>query len=115
MDRIVKGNTPFSFKEGDHVIFSSSIIPVPLNILAREKLDNRLRKVGVKIQTDIHVHGHGSREDMRDMIRMLKPKHVIPAHGSLQQETPLIELASEFGYKLGETSHLSPNGKVLKF
>ncbi|GAH73721.1 unnamed protein product, partial [marine sediment metagenome] len=84
-------------------------------ILAREKLDNRLRKTGVKIQTDIHVHGHGSREDMRDLIQILKPKHVIPAHGSLQQETPLIELASEFGYELGETSHLSPNGKVLKF
>ena len=115
MDRIVKGNTSFHFKEGDHVIFSSSIIPVPLNILAREKLDNRLRKIGVKIQTNVHVHGHGSREDMRDLIRMLKPKHVIPAHGTLQQETPLIELASEFGYKLGETSHLSPNGKVLKF
>ncbi len=115
MDRIVKGNTSFHFKEGDHVIFSSSIIPVPLNILAREKLDNKLRKVGVKIQTNVHVHGHGSREDMRDLIRMLKPKHVISAHGSLQQETPLIELASEFGYKLGETSHLSPNGNVLKF
>ena len=115
MDRIVKGTTSFHFKEGDHVIFSSSTIPVPLNILAREKLDNRLRKTGVKIQTNVHVHGHGSREDMRDLIRMLKPKHVIPAHGTLQQETPLIELASEFGYNLGETSHLSPNGKVLKF
>ena len=53
--------------------------------------------------------------DLRDLIEFLKPKHVIPAHGSLQQETPFIDLASEFGYKLGETSHLSSNGKVLKF
>ncbi len=115
LDRIVKGNTPFKFKQGDHLIFSSSIIPVSINILAREKMDKRLRKMGVKIQTNVHVHGHGSREDMRDLIEMLKPEHVIPAHGSLQQETPFIELASEFGYRLGETSHLSSNGKVLKF
>jgi len=78
-------------------------------------MDDRLRKMGVKLQTNVHVHGHGSRDDMRELIRMLKPKHVIPAHGSLQQETPLIELANEFGYKFGETSHLSTNGKVLKF
>jgi len=45
---------------------------------------------------------------------MLKPKHIIPAHGTLQQETPFIELASTLGYKFGETSHLSSNGKVLK-
>jgi len=39
---------------------------------------------------------------------------VIPAHGTLQQEAPMIDLASEMGYNFGETSHLSSNGKVLK-
>lgn len=115
MDRIVRGNTPFHFREGDNVIFSSSVIPVTENILARKKLDDKLRRIGVKIQTNVHVHGHGSRDDMRELIRMLRPRHVIPAHGSLQQETPLIELAEELGYKFRETSHLSSNGKVLKF
>ena len=114
LDRIVRGTTGFNFKEGDHVVFSSSVIPVNINILAREKMDNRLRKVGVKLQADVHVHGHGSREDMRELISMIKPKHVIPAHGTLQQETPFIELANEFGYKFGETSHLTSNGKLLK-
>jgi ribonuclease J len=112
LDRITKGSTGFNFKPGDNLIFSSSVIPVPINIVAREKMDNRLRKMGVKIQTNVHVHG--SREDLRELIELLKPQHVIPAHGSLQQETPFIELASEFGYKLGETSHLSSNGKLLK-
>jgi len=114
LDRITRGDTPFKFKEGDHLIFASSIIPVPINIAARSKMDSKLRRVGVRIQEDVHVHGHGSREDMRDLIRMLKPEHVIPSHGTLQQETPLIEVASEFGYKFGETSHLASNGKVLK-
>jgi len=115
LDRITRGTLPFHFKSGDNLIFSSSVIPVPVNILAREKLDKKLRRIGVKIQTDVHVHGHGSREDMRELLEMIKPKHVIPAHGTLQQETPFIELVSEFGYKFRETSHLSSNGKVLKF
>ncbi len=114
LDRIAKGETPFNFKAGDHLIFSSSVIPTEVNILSREKLDKRLRRTGVKLQTDIHVHGHGSREDMREIIGLLKPKHVIPAHGSLGQEAPFIELAKEFGYVFGSTSHLSSDGNVLK-
>ncbi|MCW8966137.1 MAG: MBL fold metallo-hydrolase [Candidatus Pacearchaeota archaeon] len=115
LDRIVKGETPFKFKQGDGLIFSSSVIPVQPNMMLRDKLDKRLRNLGVKLQTDVHVHGHGSREDLRELIEILKPEHVIPAHGSLEQETPFIDLAGEFGYKFGETSHLSSNGKVLKF
>lgn len=113
LDRISRGETPFEFKRGDHLIFSSSVIPVYPNITARDKLDKRLRLTGVKIQTDVHVHGHGSREDLRELIELLNPKHVIPAHGSLDQETPLIDLLKEYGYKFGENSHLSENGKVL--
>lgn len=114
LDRIVKGETPFKFREGDHLIFSSSVIPAPVNILAREKMDTKLRRIGVHLQTDVHVHGHGSRDDLRELIRLTKSKHIIPAHGSLEQETPFIELGKEFGYTFGETSHLSTDGKVLK-
>ena len=114
LDRIVQGETPFKFKKGDNLIFSSSIIPAPANINAREKLDGKLRRSGVRIQTDVHVSGHGGREDLRDLLEMLKPQHLIPAHGSLKQETPLIDLGREMGYKFQENSHLSSNGKVIK-
>jgi len=115
LDRISRGETPLQLSEGDNVIFSSSIIPTPININARREMDKRLKRKGVRIQSDVHVSGHGSREDLRDLIKILKPKHIIPAHGSLKQESPMIELASEIGYKMGKTSHLSSNGKVLKF
>lgn len=115
LDRIVKGETPFKFKSGDNLIFSSSVIPVEPNEMLRERLDKKLRNIGVKIQTNVHVHGHGSREDLRDLLELIKPKHVIPAHGSIEQETPFIDLAAEFGYKFGKTSHLSSDGKLLKF
>ncbi len=114
LDRISRGETPFTFRQGDNLIFSSSVIPTPVNILAREKMDSKLRRRGVKIQTNVHVHGHGSREDLREIIELLKPKHIIPAHGDLKQETPMIDLANEFGYKFGETSHLASDGKLIK-
>jgi ribonuclease J len=115
LDRIARDETPLKLRRGDNVIFSSSVIPAPGNINARDKLDKRLKKKDVRMQTDVHVSGHGGRQDLRDLTIMLKPKHIIPAHGSLQQETPMIELATEMGYKFGETAHLSSDGKVLKF
>ena len=114
LDRITKGDTPFQFREGDNLIFSSSVIPTEVNIKARGILDQKLRKMGAKLQVDVHVHGHGSREDMREMISMLNPEHLIPAHGSQEQEKPLIDLGEEFEYKLGKTSHLMKNGDVLE-
>lgn len=114
LDRITKEETPFKFRPGDHVIFSSSIIPVIQNINAREKMDKKLRAKGVRIQTDIHVSGHGGREDLRDLVGMLEPENIIPAHGSLEQEIPMVELAKEMGYKFQENVHLSSNGKVVK-
>jgi ribonuclease J len=115
LDRIARGETPFRFTNGDNLIFSSSIIPTEVNIEARKKLDIKLRRQGVKLQSDVHVHGHGSREDLREMLELLKPKHVIPAHGSLEQETPMIDLAKEYGYRFGKTSHLASDGKFFKF
>jgi len=114
LDRVSNDETPFRFQSGDNVIFASSVIPTPINIQAREKMDKNLRKKGVRIQTDVHVSGHGGREDLRDLIEYTKPENIIPSHGTIQQISPLIDLASEMGYKLGETSHLSSNGRLLK-
>lgn len=115
LDRISRGQTPFKFAPRDNLIFSSSVIPTEVNILSRKKLDSKLRSLGVKIQSDVHVHGHGSREDLREMLELIRPKHIIPAHGSLEQETPMISLSKEYGYKFGKTSHLASNGEVFNF
>ena len=115
LDRIVSNSTPFRFQSGDHLIFSSSVIPTPKNILSRENMDKRLKLLGVRLQTDVHVSGHGGREDLRDLVEILKPKNIIPAHGSLKQEMPMVELSTELGYKSGKNVFLSANGRVIKF
>ena len=54
-------------------------------------------------------------KDIRMLIKMLKPKHIIPTHGTPEQEKPAIEIAEKLGYKFGKTVHLSKDGKLLKF
>jgi ribonuclease J len=114
LDRISKGKTPFMFKPGDNLIFSSSVIPVEPNIESRQKMDAKLRRMGVRLQTDVHVHGHGSRENLREILELVRPEHVIPSHGTHEQEFPMLDLAKEFGYKVNQTSHLVSNGDLLK-
>jgi ribonuclease J len=113
LDRVAKGETPFRFRHGDNLIFSSSVIPTEVNIEARKKLDAKLEKMGVILQTNVHVHGHGSKESKKKLIELIKPKIIIPSHGTREQEEDLICVANEMGYKLGETSYLVTNGQVL--
>ena len=62
----------------------------------------------------LHNSGHGGREDLRDLIRLTNPEHVIPSHGDLKKRTAGAELAQEIGYKLNKTVHLMDNGACLE-
>jgi ribonuclease J len=114
MDKLSRGNLPFSFKPGDNVVFSSKTIPSPINVENKEQLDKRLKKSGVRIFDNIHVSGHAGREDLRDLISLIHPEHIIPAHGSSMHLTPMMELAKEMGYKPGKNCHLLENGQKIK-
>ena len=112
--RIATKKLPFEFKPNDNLIFSSKTIPVPANIANKEQLDKRIKKHGVRIFDDIHVSGHAGREDLRDLISLIKPENIIPSHGSTQQLTPMIELAREMGFRAGKECHLMQDGQSLK-
>ena len=114
LDKIVNGQLRFKFKEGDHVIFSCKTIPAELNIANREILESKLRMNKVRIFKDIHVSGHASREDLRDFIDMVKPRHIIPAHGEDFMKEALSKLCEEIGYKIGESVHIMNDGERLK-
>ena len=112
--RMANGQFPFQFQSTDNVIFSSKTIPAPINIMNRKALDKKLRREKVRLFTDIHVSGHAAREDLRGLITMLKPKHIIPAHGDMKKLTSLAELCLELGYKLGKSVHVMRDGQRLK-
>ncbi|RMD67449.1 RNase J family beta-CASP ribonuclease [Candidatus Pacearchaeota archaeon] len=114
LDRISRNKMPFKLRKGDHVIFSSRTIPTPVNEANRANLEKRLKKFNVRIFDNIHVSGHGGREDLRDFIRIVKAKNVIPSHGDLTKTSAGAELAQEEGYVLHESVHLMKNQSVLE-
>ncbi len=114
LSRILNGEYKFQFQPADHIIFSCTVIPTATNKENREHMEKLLKEKGVRIFKDVHVSGHGAREDQRDIINMLKPKHLIAAHVDHALAQPMIRLGEEMGYKKGETVHELANGKRLK-
>ena len=112
LSRIAKGEFEFKFQKEDQVIFSSDVIPAPINEANRAALEDHLKNKGVRILDNVHVSGHGRREDHRDMIRMLKPETIVPSHGATDRLASYAELATEEGYRLGDTVRICRNGSV---
>jgi ribonuclease J len=115
LPRIANGKTPFNVKPGDNVIISATVIPNPTNQANRHIMERRLSSSGARIYTNAHVSGHAGREDHRDFIRMLQPKHIIPAHGELEMLAAYGELAEEEGYRIGNNVHILRNGQAQVF
>lgn len=71
----------------DIVIFSSSAIPG--NALSISKTINKLYLQGVKVYTssslaDLHTSGHANEEEVKLLMRLLKPKYLMPFHGEFR-------------------------------
>lgn len=114
LTKMVHGVLPFKIEKDDHVIFSCRTIPSPTNIKNRKELEDKLKKCDARIFKDIHVSGHAAREDLRDLIDIVKPKHVIPAHGDESMRKALADLVHIMG--LGKTvkAHLMRDGDHIR-
>lgn len=115
LSRIAEGRTPFELKDDDKVVFSSEVIPTQVNIEASQILHAKLEPYKCKVFKDIHVSGHASREDHKDLLNMIHPKHIVPVHGEIALKEGIIEVAEEMGYEQEKTLHIVPNQKVLEF
>ncbi|MBI4450474.1 MBL fold metallo-hydrolase [Candidatus Woesearchaeota archaeon] len=111
LSRVARRALPFYCKPGDHVVFSCKTIPAEVNQKNRELLEELLKEQGVRIFTDIHVSGHCAREDLRDVITMLKPAHIFPTHGEKPMTDAFLALAAEAGYQPGHTVHVLQTGQ----
>lgn len=112
--KIVKKEIDFNLYESDLLIFSCRTIPTPTNIENRKKLEENLKSFHVRIFKDIHESGHAAREDLRDMINLIKPKTIIPAHGNKEMKQALASLAIEMGYKKGKNVIILKNSQHIK-
>ncbi|MFH1510860.1 MAG: RNase J family beta-CASP ribonuclease [Candidatus Woesearchaeota archaeon] len=113
LSKIIDNQFDFTFKPEDHMIFSCTVIPTAMNEQNRDHLERILKDRGVRIFRDIHVSGHAAREDLRDLINLVKPKHIIPAHGNIQMTAALSDLATDMGYD-ADNIHLMRNGQTTR-
>ncbi|MBN1377368.1 RNase J family beta-CASP ribonuclease [Candidatus Woesearchaeota archaeon] len=103
----------FDFSPGDFVVFSCSTIPTETNKENRKRLERALKIKRARIFTDVHVSGHASREDHRDLIKMIRPEILLPSHSDFETSKEFAELAEEEGYKEGKNVFVLENKKEL--
>jgi len=113
LDRLSRNKLPYKLSSKDQIIFSSQTIPSPVNIESRAQLDQRLKKFHPRIFDNVHVSGHGAKEDIRELIKITNPEHFIPSHGDWKKTRAGMELALEMGYKKNYNAHFMVNGKSL--
>ncbi len=99
---------------GDTVIFSSS--PIPGNQEGINRTINKLFRLDVEVIThgplaDTHTSGHGSQNDLKMILSLVRPKMFIPVHGEHRMLKHHRELAIDCGVK-PENILIMDNGEV---
>ncbi len=86
-------------EQGDTIIISGGAIPGNEEDISR--MINKLFEQGAKViygaMATVHVSGHGSQEDMRAMLKTVKPNYLIPVHGEPRHLYLHKHLAQEAG------------------
>jgi ribonuclease J len=101
---------------GDTVLLSSRVIPGNEKGIYR-MIDHLERRDAKVIHDDgtaglIHVSGHGSQEELRLMINLVRPKFFIPVHGDYRHLKRHAELAGGMG--IVEKVVLLEDGDILE-
>ena len=116
LSRIANGShKQIKLKSNDTVVFSSSAIPG--NAVSISRTINKLYLKGVKVYTntslsDVHTSGHASQEELKLMIRLIKPKYFMPVHGEYRMLKEHADLGVMCDIPKENTFVLS-NGDVL--
>lgn len=115
--KIANGEHRFvQIKPGDTVMFSSSVIPG--NEMAVQILKDNITRQGAKVYhsalVDIHSSGHAYSEELKTLIKLIKPKYLIPIHGFYFMRAANAELGREMKVPK-ENVFLADNGMVVEF
>lgn len=103
-------------KKGDAIIFSSSVVPG--NERQVQVLKDNLARQGAKVYhskiVDLHASGHATGEELQNIVKIVRPKYLVPIHGQYFMRATLAELAEEVGLPK-ENVLLVDNGQVIEF
>lgn len=100
---------------GDTVVMSSS--PIPGNERQVQFLIDCLARLGAKVVhnhiADVHASGHGQQEDLKLMMSLVRPKHLVPVHGNFYMRRAHGDLVTAVGIP-AENAHMLDNGQVIE-
>ena len=102
LSRIAAGVHPtIQLHPGDTVVLSAEPVPGNTETVART-IDNLFRRGARVIYKDldpnIHVSGHASHDELRDTVRLLRPRYVAPVHGEYRHQWLYAQMAQQEGY-----------------
>jgi ribonuclease J len=115
MRTAMKKHKYLKIREGDTVLFSSSVVPG--NERAVQKLKDLLSRQGARIvhyeTSDVHSSGHSYRDEAKWIIARLKPKYFIPLHGYHYMLRSHVDVAMSTGVP-SENCVIPDDGSILE-
>jgi ribonuclease J len=84
---------------GDTIVISAT--PIPGNEAVVNQTVDSLFRQGAQVLYDkvaqVHVHGHGSQEELKLIINLVKPRFFVPVHGEYRHLSLHAKLAQSIG------------------
>jgi ribonuclease J len=100
---------------GDTVVISASTIPGNESLVNRT-VDSLFRQ-GADVFYDklsrVHVHGHGSQEELKLVLNLVQPKYFMPIHGEYRHLSLHAKLARSVGVS-DENAFVLEDGDILE-
>lgn len=118
LTRIANGeHRDIKLSEEDVIVFSSD--PIPGNETSVYELVDTLTRRGTKViyspvTQNFHVSGHASMDELSELIKLVKPKKLIPIGGQFRHMFAYKKLAEKLGYKKNDV-FLMEDGLELLF
>lgn len=104
-----------SLQKGDTIVLSSH--PIPGNEEGVYRTIDRLIERGANViyepLENVHVSGHGSQEEMKLLINLVKPRYLMPVHGQVRHLHQHAKLAVQMGVPESNVI-VSENGTVIE-
>jgi ribonuclease J len=101
-------------KKGDTVIFSSSVIPG--NERTVQIMKDEILRQGAEVfhykMMDIHAGGHAKKEELKKMIKIMRPRFLMPIHGQYSMLVEHGKIAKSLGMK-EERIIIAENGDIV--
>ena len=103
-------------QEGDTVILSSKFIPGNEGTIASLINEMFLQGAQVVYETisEIHTSGHAHKEELKLMLKLIRPKYFLPIHGAMRHLAQHCRLAIDMGVKK-ENVLFAKDGDIIEF